>query len=178
MGSNLGDRYAILCRALDGLARLAVGRRLVASRLYETDPVGGPPQPAYLNAVASFETEGSPGELWAGLQELERAAGRRRREPNGPRTLDLDLLCFGAACLETPELIVPHPRLHERAFVLVPLAEVAPNWVHPLLQETAATLAARFRSASGVRVWEPVAAPKGGPSWPSPPSVSHPSGSA
>ena len=128
--------------------------------------------------MVSFETQLSPGELWAALQELERAEGRRRREPNGPRTLDLDVLFFGSACLETPDLTVPHPRLHERAFVLVPLAELAPDWVHPRLQKTTATLAARLRAASGVRVWEPVAAPKGGPSWPLPPSASHPSGSA
>jgi 2-amino-4-hydroxy-6-hydroxymethyldihydropteridine diphosphokinase len=154
LGSNLGDREATLRRALAGLAATPGVERVTASTLYETEPVG-PPQGSYLNAVAAFDTTLDAFALLARLHELERAAGRTRvASRNEPRTLDLDLLLFGAACIDTPELTVPHPRLHERAFVLVPLAELAAEVVHPRLGRHIGELALEV-DAAGVRRWSP-----------------------
>jgi 2-amino-4-hydroxy-6-hydroxymethyldihydropteridine diphosphokinase len=151
LGSNLGDRAETLRRALAGLAATPGVVRVVASSLYETEPVG-PPQGRYLNAVAALDTTLDAFALFARLCELERAAGRTRTgERNAPRTLDLDLLLHGDACIDTPELTVPHPRLHERAFVLVPLAELAADAVHPRLGHSIAALLARLPDRSGVR---------------------------
>ena len=152
LGSNLGDREAALRRALAGLAATPGVERVTASALYETEPVG-PPQGPYLNAVAALDTTLDAVALLARLRELERAAGRTRGDSrNEPRTLDLDLLLFGAACIDAPELAVPHPRLHERAFVLVPLAELAAEVVHPRLGRRIGELA-RGVDAVGVRAW-------------------------
>jgi 2-amino-4-hydroxy-6-hydroxymethyldihydropteridine diphosphokinase len=154
LGSNLGDRAASLREALAGLAATPGVARVVASSLYETEPVG-PPQGRYLNAVAALDTTLGAEALHARLAELERAAGRERgAERNAPRTLDLDLLLFGDACIDTPALVVPHPRLHERAFVLVPLAEVAADVVHPRLGVRIGELLARL-DQSGVRPFRP-----------------------
>src|SRR5687768_6156071 len=134
LGSNLGDRAAHLRAALAGLAATPGVERVLASAVYETEPVG-PPQGRYLNAVAALDTSLGADALLSRLGELERAAGRERgAERDAPRTLDLDLLLYGEECIETPELVVPHPRLHERAFVLLPLAELAADVVHPRLR--------------------------------------------
>jgi 2-amino-4-hydroxy-6-hydroxymethyldihydropteridine diphosphokinase len=153
LGSNLGDRAAHLRSALAALAATPGVVRVAASSLYETEPVG-PPQGCYLNAVAALDTTLGAEALHARLAELERAAGRvRGAERNAPRTLDLDLLLFGEACIETPALAVPHPRLHERAFVLVPLAELAPDAVHPRLGLRVGELLAKLPDRTGVRPW-------------------------
>ena len=154
LGSNLGDRAGHLLGAVAALARRPEVRLAGLSRIYETVPVGPAGQGPYLNAVLAVETELGPLELLEVLLAIERAHGRVRRERWGPRTLDLDLLDFGGRVLERPGLSLPHPRLHERAFVLVPLAEVAPDWRHPLLGTTAAELLAKL-DRSGVRPWEP-----------------------
>lgn len=126
IGSNLGDRLASLQSAVDGLAVAGVAVAAV-SAVYETEPVGGPEQPSYLNAVVAVDTELSARELLAIAQDLERAAERVRAERWGPRTLDVDLLVVGDEHVTEPDLEVPHPRMWERGFVMVPLAELAPE---------------------------------------------------
>jgi 2-amino-4-hydroxy-6-hydroxymethyldihydropteridine diphosphokinase len=149
LGSNLGDRAAYLLLGLSALSRLPETRLLRLSPVYETDPVG-PPQPPYLNMVAELETELSPTGLLAEMLRIEKALGRERRERWGPRTLDLDLLLYGDLVLEEAGLSVPHPRLHERAFVLVPLLDLLPEGRHPLLGQSFAELLASL-DASSVR---------------------------
>lgn len=134
LGSNVGDRRAHLETALAGLrARVDV---VEVSRFLPTAPVGGPPQGEFLNAAAVVETELSPRELLDLARALEDAAGRRRGVRWGPRTLDIDLLLYGDEVVSDPDLEIPHPRLHERAFVLEPLAEIAPDWIVPRLDRT------------------------------------------
>ena len=124
LGSNLGDRLANLQRAAD-ILRGSKGIRVArSSRIYETDPVGGPPQPDYLNAVLEVETELDPLDLLAACNEVERALERVRGERWGPRSIDVDVLTFDDRAIEDPRLTVPHPRMHERAFVLLPLLEL------------------------------------------------------
>lgn len=149
LGSNLGDRAAHLLLGLSALSRLPKTHLLRLSPVYETDPVG-PPQPPYLNMVAELETELSPKGLLAEMLRVEKALGRERRERWGPRTLDLDLLLYGDLVLEEAGLSVPHPRLHERAFVLVPLLDLLPEGRHPLLAQSFAELLASL-DASSVR---------------------------
>jgi 2-amino-4-hydroxy-6-hydroxymethyldihydropteridine diphosphokinase len=143
LGANLGDRAGALARAIDAL-RATPGVRVVAhSSIWETPPLG-PPQPDYLNAAVALDTELDALSLLRRLHEIEAAAGRTRGpERNQPRTLDLDLLLFGGLVIDAPEIVLPHPRMHERAFVLGPLAEIAPDEIHPVLHETIAKLAAR-----------------------------------
>lgn len=129
LGSNLGDRLGYLQLAVDGLAA-SPGVRLVAvSPVYETAPVGGPEQPDYLNAVAEVETTLTARELLAVANAIEAEGERVRKERWGPRTLDVDVLLVGDERHDTPELTVPHPRMAERAFVLAPLSDLAPELV-------------------------------------------------
>jgi 2-amino-4-hydroxy-6-hydroxymethyldihydropteridine diphosphokinase len=131
LGSNVGDRAAQLQLAVDELAARA-GRVVAVSPVYETEPVGGPPQPDYLNAVVAVETRLSPRELLRVAKDLEAEAGREPPAPDrrwGPRPLDVDILMVGAERVDEPDLVVPHPRIHQRAFVLAPLADVAPDLV-------------------------------------------------
>jgi 2-amino-4-hydroxy-6-hydroxymethyldihydropteridine diphosphokinase len=129
LGSNLGDREATIRAALGALAAEPSVDVVGVSTLIDTEPVGYLDQPRFLNGVAAVDTDLSPGELLEALLEVERRFGRRRdgMAPNGPRTLDLDLLLFGDAEIDAPGLTVPHPRMHERGFVLGPLAELAPG---------------------------------------------------
>lgn len=123
LGSNLGNRLGHLraaVRLLEETDRIDVVR---SSRIYETDPVG-PPQPAYLNAVIEVETSRSPRELLEACRDVEDALGRVRTERWGPRTIDVDVLTFDEQTVDEPDLQVPHPRMHERGFVLVPLGEL------------------------------------------------------
>ncbi len=130
LGSNLGDRAAHLQFGLDGLAARA-GQVVAISPVYETQPVGGPAQPDYLNAVVAVETELSPRELLGVAKALEAEAGRELDPERrwGPRPLDIDILMVGDLRVDDPDLVVPHPRIHQRAFVLAPLADVAPDMV-------------------------------------------------
>jgi 2-amino-4-hydroxy-6-hydroxymethyldihydropteridine diphosphokinase len=131
MGANLGDPAAQVRAAIAALASLPRTRLAGASSLYRTAPVGYADQPDFVNAVAALDTELPPHELLEALQAIERGAGRSRSFRNAPRTLDLDLLLYGDATLDGPALSVPHPRMHERAFVLAPLVEIAPGIAIP-----------------------------------------------
>ena len=131
LGSNIGDRRASLQLAVDTLAAEPGVRLLAVSRVYETDPVGGPVQDDYYNAVVALDTDLDPWALLALAQRCEEAAHRVRRERWGPRTLDVDVLLYDDLHLDDPALTIPHPRMWERDFVLVPLADVAPERVPP-----------------------------------------------
>jgi 2-amino-4-hydroxy-6-hydroxymethyldihydropteridine diphosphokinase len=127
LGSNLDDPETQVRQAFDELDRLSQTRVLRKSSLYRTAPIGHEAQPDFVNAVAQLETALPAERLLAELQAIEKAHGRERGFRNAPRTLDLDLLLFGDAKLSSPQLTVPHPRMHERAFVLAPLLEIAPQ---------------------------------------------------
>jgi 2-amino-4-hydroxy-6-hydroxymethyldihydropteridine diphosphokinase len=134
LGSNLGDRAAHLQDAVDGLAATDGITVIAISPVYETKPVGGPEQPDYLNGVVAVDTDLTPRQLLDVAQRLESEAERQRGERWGPRTLDVDVLLVGDEHVDEPDLIVPHPRLYERAFVMVPLADLDPMlapWVPP-----------------------------------------------
>ncbi len=130
LGANLGDARATLHAALNALALLPHTTLRQSSSLYRSTPIESS-GPDYLNAVVLLETRLAPHELLAELQGIEAAHGRERPYPNAPRTLDLDLLLYGEQCIDSATLTVPHPRLHERAFVLRPLAEIAADALVP-----------------------------------------------
>jgi 2-amino-4-hydroxy-6-hydroxymethyldihydropteridine diphosphokinase len=131
LGANLGDAARTVQRALSALAQLPTSRCVASSSLYHSKPVGHAEQPDYINAVAVVETRLSPHALLATLLAVEHRFGRQRTFRNAPRTLDLDLLVYGDRVIQSEHLIVPHPRLAERAFALMPLHEVAPDLVLP-----------------------------------------------
>jgi 2-amino-4-hydroxy-6-hydroxymethyldihydropteridine diphosphokinase len=162
LGSNMGDRAGHIARALELLA--ARGVRVVRrSALYETEPVEMRAQEWFLNGVVEVETEplsreglgggsdGGPQRLMQALLEIERALGRERVTPKGPRIIDMDILLYGSAVVREAQLEIPHPRMTERRFVLVPLAEIAPEAVHPVLKKTIRELLRETRDRSEVR---------------------------
>jgi 2-amino-4-hydroxy-6-hydroxymethyldihydropteridine diphosphokinase len=152
LGANLGDREANINRALVEIVRS--GCRLAqVSSIYETEPVGFEDQPDFLNAVAEIETEAGPAELMAALDEIEQRIGRRETFKWGPRKVDLDILLYGDQSLAEDNLKIPHPEMHKRAFVLSPLAEIAPQAMHPALGLTARELSERV-GQKGVRKFE------------------------
>jgi len=131
LGANLGEPARQVARALHELDGIPQTRLLKASSLYRSAPLGYASQPRFVNAVAELETGLAAGQLLEELQAIEARHGRSRSFPNAPRTLDLDLLLFGESTFETAQLAVPHPRMHERAFVLKPLLEIAPEAMVP-----------------------------------------------
>ena len=139
LGSNLGEREAQIRVALDDLARLPASRLVRASSLYDSEPVGDVEQPNFLNAMAELETELPARQLLWNLLLIERRLGRTRNRRWGPRTIDLDLLLYGDLVIDEPDLLVPHPELVRRSFVLVPLVELDPLLVHPVTGETLIT---------------------------------------
>ena len=149
LGSNLGTPSVQIARALSELETRSVEVRR-SSSLYSTAPVGGPPQPWFVNAVAAVRFEGAPLDLLRVCRGIEALHGRERGVLNGPRTLDLDILLFDDLVMSTQELEIPHPRLAERRFVLVPLVEIAPELRHPVSGFTMRELLARCPDASVV----------------------------
>ena len=144
LGSNLGNREQHLHSAIDALEHL--GEIGAISSFYATEPVGNVPQPDFLNAVVELKTQLAPEKLLQSLLQIEQQQGRDRTAspPQGPRTLDLDLLSYGTLVLATSTLTLPHPALAQRRFVLEPLAEIAPQWQHPVRGKTAAELLAEL----------------------------------
>ena len=157
LGSNLGEREAMIRLALDDLARLPETRLVRALSLYDTEPVGDVEQPNFLNAVAQLDTELTARQLLWNLQLVEKRLGRTRTRRYGPRTIDLDLLLYGNLIVEEADLQVPHPELTRRSFVLVPLVELDPLLVHPMTGETLldhlSRLSTRPPVKRGTRLW-------------------------
>lgn len=153
LGSNLGDSYNILESALKILEQTPGVNLERQSSWYQTAPVG-PPQPDFINGCALLNVQLTPEEFLQTLLSIESKFGRSRGERNGPRTLDLDLLLFGDVILDTPKLQIPHPRMRERAFVLVPLAEIAPDWREPISGKAIAQLVQAV-DCSGVKLFQP-----------------------
>jgi 2-amino-4-hydroxy-6-hydroxymethyldihydropteridine diphosphokinase len=141
LGSNLGDRFAHLQQALELLRR--VGEITSVSPLYETDPTGHLQQPRFLNAACTLRTIQPPDDLLRSLKQIEIEIGRTKSFLNGPREIDIDILLYDRIVFVTPELIIPHPRLNERAFALVPLSAIAPDEIHPVTGKTISHLAAQ-----------------------------------
>ena len=170
LGSNLGDRAANIRKALTSLTASGHFHLEKRSLLYETEPVG-PPQPEFLNGAAQGQTDLSPESLLKLFKKVERETGRQDGPRWGPRVVDLDLLFYAESAVETPRVTVPHPRLAEREFVLVPLSEIAPSWRHPKLQKSvlelleALYLYADCPPSRPVEEMEPVTQASGRDSW-------------
>jgi len=149
LGSNLGDRAGRLCQAIGRLAN--VGRILALSSLYETEPVEMTDQPWFLNCAVALETEATPKDLMASLLRIEREMGRLRTRKKGPREIDIDILLFGDLIVDSKTVTIPHPAMHERRFVLEPLAEIAAEARHPRMGKTVWELLEQLPAGQVVR---------------------------
>jgi len=134
LGSNVGEREAQLQSAVTRLA--AIGRVAAVSSCYETEPVEFTEQPWFLNCAVALETTQTPQQLMTSILRIEQEMGRRRLQNKGPRAIDIDILLFDDAVVDSPDATIPHPALHERRFVLEPLAEIAPELLHPVFHKT------------------------------------------
>lgn len=140
VGSNLGDRKQTICQAEQKLSNIKGVRFIRSAPIYETQPVGGPKQGLFLNTVWEIETDLPARQLLNALVQIESDFGRLRIEKNGPRTIDLDLLFYGDEVIKEQTLTIPHPRLHERWFVLKPLWDLRSDYVHPVLGKSVCEL--------------------------------------
>jgi 2-amino-4-hydroxy-6-hydroxymethyldihydropteridine diphosphokinase len=157
-GSNVGDRVDFCDRAVTLLSLLPHSQLVGVSLLYETEPVYDHAQPGagwFLNGVVQLETNITPNSLLSVLREIERSLDRDEDNRSGPRTIDLDILFYGQRVIQEPSVVIPHPRLHQRRFVLMPLSELDPLWVHPVLQKTITQLLAEVKDRSEVRLLFP-----------------------
>lgn len=157
-GSNVGDRVDFCDRAVTLLSLLPHSRLQGVSLLYETEPVRDETDPGdgwFLNGVVQIETDITPQSLLAILQEIERSLGRNEENRSGPRTIDLDILFYGERIIHEPGLTIPHPRLHSRRFVLMPLNELDPLWVHPVLKQSVARLLEQAQGQAHVQLLFP-----------------------
>ena len=152
LGSNLGDRGANLDRALDFLTQRMTVKKV--SSVYETEPVGNVNQPLFLNLVCEVSTRLELMGLLTLVKGIESKLGRIPGKVNAPRPIDIDILFYGNEVVETPKLVIPHPRLAERAFILVPLVEIAPDLVHPVSGKTVKELLQGVTETQGVLKWE------------------------
>jgi 2-amino-4-hydroxy-6-hydroxymethyldihydropteridine diphosphokinase len=149
LGSNVGDRASQLLSAVGRLE--TTGRVVAVSSFYETEPVEFTPQPWFLNCAVALESSQTPQQLMDSILLIEQEMGRRRLQKKGPRTIDIDILLFDDAVVNSPELTIPHPALHQRRFVLKPLAEIAPDVLHPVLKKAVRELLEALPEGQTVR---------------------------
>ncbi len=157
-GSNVGDRVDFCDRAVTLLSLLPHSQLTGVSLLYETEPVQDGAHPGdgwFLNGVVQLDTDITPRSLLSVLREIERSLGRDENNRSGPRTIDLDILFYGERVINEPDLVVPHPRLHQRRFVLMPLSELAPLVIHPTRQRSVNQMLAEVEDHSEVRLLFP-----------------------
>ena len=152
LGSNLGNREENVCQALALLSRKVDVEKL--SAIYETEPVGYKEQPLFLNLVCRIATDLPPDELLCFVKKIETEMGRVPSFPNAPRIMDIDILFYDNKIVATQDLTIPHPRLKERAFVLIPLTEIAPDLIHSELRKSIAQLANEVKGREGVRMYQ------------------------
>ena len=155
LGSNMGNRLENLATAKKILQEKYDALLLKESSIYETAAWGNTNQPSFLNQVLMMETESNPDTLLKGILETENQIGRERKEKWEPRTIDIDILFFNDLILNSDKLVIPHPHLHERKFTLVPLAEIIPRWIHPVIQKSVLTLLNELNDSLEVKKFMP-----------------------
>lgn len=152
LGGNKGDRNGLLASAVEAVSEL--GEMTAKSKVYETEAWGGVAKGPFLNQIVEIKTANSPFEILSFIQKIEIDLGRKRDEHWGDRTMDIDIIYFGGQVIETAELKIPHPYLSERKFVLIPLVEILPDFIHPSLRKSNQQLLEECKDKSEVREWE------------------------